>query len=431
MTFAAEKEMKIIEENLILFFKELFSITVEMSPYIMLGFLFAGILHVVIRQAVLQKYFGQSNLKSVIYAALFGVPMPLCSCGVIPTGVSFYQHGASKGSTVSFLISTPQTGIDSFFATYSLIGLPFAIIRVIVAFVSGILGGIITNVFDKTNHHAEIQRDKNNQQDKRPALVRIFQYAFIEFLQDIAKWLVIGLLLAALISVIVPPDFFEKYIGNQWIEMIVVLMVSVPLYICATGSVPVAAVLMMKGLSPGAALVFLMAGPATNAATLTVLGKSLGRKTLILYLISIIGSALFFGSIINIFFGGSGLFQQHFHHVHQHEHFNWLQITSGIVFTLLTLNALALKYRLYTLPAPKERTEKNEFKMDKLTVIVKGMTCNHCKANVENNLKNIEGIDSAEADIVKNTVILTGNNIDLEKVGKVISQLGYEYAGPK
>lgn len=127
------------------FFQELVMLTNEMSPYIILGFFFAGILHVYIRKERIQKYLGKRDLKSVIYASLLGIPLPLCSCGVIPTGISFYKDGASKGATVSFLISTPQTGIDSILVTYSLLGLPFTIIRPIVAFFTGILGGVITN----------------------------------------------------------------------------------------------------------------------------------------------------------------------------------------------------------------------------------------------------------------------------------------------
>ena len=179
----------------------------EMSPYLLLGFLIAGVLHVGFPKDKINKYLGRRNITSVINAALLGVPLPLCSCGVIPTGISFYKNGASKGSSVSFLISTPQTGVDSIMVTYSLLGLPFAIIRPIVAFVTGVIGGALTNTVDKqTTEPVELSHEEHKKGSNKNVMVRMFQYAFVEFLQDISKWLIIGLLIAAAISVIVPND---------------------------------------------------------------------------------------------------------------------------------------------------------------------------------------------------------------------------------
>jgi len=124
-------------------------IITEMAPYLMLGFVFAGILHLLFPKSKVRKYMGKNSFRSTLNASVLGVPLPLCSCGVIPTGISFYKHGASKSSTISFLISTPQTGVDSIFVTYSLLGLPFAIIRPIVAFITGIFGGFVTRSLDK------------------------------------------------------------------------------------------------------------------------------------------------------------------------------------------------------------------------------------------------------------------------------------------
>ncbi|RLD62015.1 MAG: heavy metal-associated domain-containing protein, partial [Bacteroidetes bacterium] len=265
---------------------ELFELTNEMSPYLLLGFFFAGILHVFFKKERIAKYMGGSKIKSAIYATLIGIPLPLCSCGVIPTGISFYKNGASKGSTVSFLISTPQTGVDSILVTYSLLGLPFAIIRPIIALISGVFGGVFTNYYTKSDVQESSCHlsEANEKIDKKNVFSRFFNYAFVEFLQDISKWLIIGLMVAAFISLVLPDDFFTSYINNSLLSMGIVLLASIPLYVCATGSVPIAAVLLMKGLSPGAALVFLMAGPATNAATITVLGKVMGKKALTSYL---------------------------------------------------------------------------------------------------------------------------------------------------
>ena len=229
---------------------ELFIILTEMAPYLMLGFIFAGLLHLLFPKKRVRKYMGQNNFKSIFNAALLGVPLPLCSCGVIPTGISFYKHGASKASTVSFLISTPQTGVDSIFVTYSMLGLPLAIIRPIVAFVTGLFGGLITKKIDPEKAETVLQNNENGDELPKgllPKIKEMFRYSFIDFLQDISNWLIIGLLIAALISVIVPDDFFADKIPNDFLGMLVILVISIPVYICATASVPVAAVLMLKG----------------------------------------------------------------------------------------------------------------------------------------------------------------------------------------
>jgi uncharacterized membrane protein YraQ (UPF0718 family)/copper chaperone CopZ len=403
----------------------------EMSPYLLLGFFIAGLLYVYFPKDKVSKYLGKSNFRSTLNAALIGVPLPLCSCGVIPTGISFYKNGASRGSSVSFLISTPQTGVDSIFATYALLGLPLAIIRPIIALITGVIGGLVTNMFEKnTSSVKEVEKPLKIQESKKSGnkLNIMLHYAFVEFLQDISKWLIIGLLLAALMAVLIPDDFFTTYLGNEYLSMLIVLVASVPLYVCATGSVPIAAVLLMKGLSPGAAIVFLMAGPATNAATITVIGKVLGKKTLTSYLISIIGGALFFGIVINEFLprewftaymnhGSDG------HGAHLLPH--WLNVASSILLILLLINGYFQKYL--------NRTKLNESKtipdMAEKTIKVNGMTCNHCKANVQNNLSSIVGIENIEIDLESGKVKMTGESIDLDEVKNKVESIGYVYAG--
>ena len=218
------------------YFAELWFLLLEMSPWLLLGLIFAGFLKVYFPQKHIEKYLGKSTFKSSLNAALIGIPMPLCSCGVIPTGISFYKNGASKGATNSFLISTPQTGIDSIFATYSMLGWQFAVLRPIVAFFTGVVGGVLTNIFvkekpvtvspfadfiiDAGKVGKEEMCDDNlcgcddpEFADKRHSLVKAADYAFVELLQDIAKWLIIGFLAAALISVVLPDDFFISFKG--------------------------------------------------------------------------------------------------------------------------------------------------------------------------------------------------------------------------
>ncbi|MBN2522231.1 MAG: permease [Bacteroidales bacterium] len=413
------------------YIEKLYTLILDMAPWLILGFLIAGILHVFFPDGKINKLLGKTSMKSVIRAAIIGIPLPLCSCGVIPTGVSIHKNGASKGASVSFLISTPQTGVDSILVTYSLLGLPFAIVRPIAALITGVFGGAVTNKLEASKV-PEIKPKAANTHfvsNRKSPIYTVFHYAFVEFLEDIAKWLVIGLLIAALIAVFVPDDFFATYIHNDFIGMLIILFASIPVYVCATSSVPIAAVLMMKGVSPGAALVFLMAGPATNAATISVVGNSMGRKTLFIYLGTLITGALASGLFIDYFlprhwFTGA-ITQLHPDHVHGLLPY-WLQLISGIFITLLLLNIFVKK-----LIKKVKREEKivNIGAMNEIRVFVRGMHCNHCKISIESNLNRLEGVEKTTADIDNETVTISGNNIDLNKVKKTVESLGYKFVG--
>lgn len=415
-----------VKEFIFSFFKDFVTILGEMSPYLLLGFLFAGLLHAFMPRQKTEKYFSGSPLKASFYSALFGVPLPLCSCGVIPTGAALYKNGASKGGTISFLISTPQTGVDSILATFSLMGLPFAIIRPLAAFITGITGGLITGVVtQKEINKEDVQDDQASKKSFNQKVTDVFRYGFVDFIQDISKWLVIGLLLAALISALIPNEFFELLNLAPIYQMLLVLVVSVPLYICATGSIPLAAILILKGVSPGAAFVLLMAGPATNAATITMIGKVLGRKSLMAYLSTIIVGALSFGLLIDYILPiqwFTSITDSHMlHHAMQ---LNWLQITSGVLLLGLIVNG----YIQSKWVAKKE--VNNDIKIDnsmEIKVInVEGMTCNHCKINVENNVEKLNFIDKASVNLVDKSVTLEGDTIDVDKVKETIDSLGYK-----
>lgn len=434
-------------DYIIKYFDELWFLLLEMAPWLILGLIFAGLLKVYFPQKHIEKYLGKSDFKSSLNASLLGVPMPLCSCGVIPTAISFYKNGASKGATNSFLISTPQTGVDSIFATYSMLGWPFAILRPIVAFVTGVTGGLLTNFFikekpvKKTSPFASFKIDTASlgktgatcnddscvcheeiAEDKRHSLVRAADYAFVELLQDIAKWLIIGFLAAALLSVLLPDDFFSSFKGLGLLEILVVLAAAVPLYICATGSIPIAAVLLMKGVSPGAALVFLMAGPATNIATIALLGKTMGRKSLIIYLLTISLGAILFGLLINWLIPAD-FFLSKIIHIHDGEHEmlpKWLQLGSAFLLIFSIVGGY-----FYSIIKKKGKMTK----IDGITVKVTGMTCSHCEATVKRNLENLSGITNVVADNKSNTVKITGSDINLEKVKETVNGLGYTFVG--
>jgi hypothetical protein len=416
------------------FGSELLFILKEMAPYLMLGFIFAGLLHLLFPKKKVRKYMGQNNFRSILNAALLGVPLPLCSCGVIPTGISFYKHGASKASTVSFLISTPQTGVDSIFVTYSLLGLPFAIIRPIVAFITGLFGGIITKKIDNKPEEITDGNSENGDEIPKgfyPKIKEMFRYSFIEFLQDISNWLIIGLLIAALISVFVPDDFFADKLPNNFVGMLLILVIAIPVYICATASVPVAAVLMMKGLSPGAALVLLMAGPATNAATITMIGKILGKKSLIGYLGAIIIGALLSGLFIDYLLPPEWFkLSEHFGHMsHNHEMLPmWLKTGSAILLSLLIANGYLQKYlnsRKINLAAKASEGSKSDSE-NITTIYVGGMTCNHCKENVENSIKSVKGVEEVAVDLTTGKVNIKGKSFDMQKIRTGIKGIGYK-----
>ena len=337
--------------------KEVLSLINEMSPYLLLGFFFAGVMHAFIPGMVYNRYLGGKGFKSVFYGALFGIPLPLCSCGVLPTAMSLRKQGASKGATASFLISTPETGVDSIIATYSVLGLPFAVIRPVAAFCNAIMGGWLINKFgDKDEvvpvdasaktcccHH---KQEETHHEGFLGKMREALRFGFVEMIEDIGKWLVIGLVIAGLITVFVPDEFFALFRGNTQLSMLLVLCIAIPMCICATGSIPIAVALMMKGLTPGAALVLLMAGPACNMASILVINKTLGRKSLVFYLVSIITMAILWGHVVDYLLPAEW-FQMALSvgRCCIEESTSWLNWSSTIVLGILLLNALWHTYR--------------------------------------------------------------------------------------
>jgi len=412
------------------YLSELIRLVNEMSPYLLLGFLFAGLLRVVFPNQMVSRYMGQRNFRSVFNASLLGVPMPLCSCGVLPAGIGFYRNGASRGSSISFLISTPQTGVDSILATYAMLGLPLAIIRPLVALSTGILGGLLGNAADTSEKDASTG---NVSAENHPRNAKeLFRYGFVELIQDISKWLIIGMLVAALLSVLIPADFFTSTISNEYLAMFLMLLASVPLYICATGSIPIAAVLLMKGLSPGAALVLLMAGPATNIATMAVIGNTLGKRSLWVYLISIVGGALFFGILVNELLPREWITGAipHLGTDHLHEHpAGWFSKLASVLLGLLIINGYVLKYLNRRREAQKDRQKANDMTKEIQQYRVEGMTCDHCKAKVENGLKELAGISEVLADRNTGVVSVQAETDEEDRIREAIGLLGYTYGG--
>jgi uncharacterized membrane protein YraQ (UPF0718 family) len=277
----------------------------EMAPYLLFGFFMAGVLSIVISPKLIERHLGGNGFKPILKASLFGVPLPLCSCSVIPVATSLRRNGSSKAATTAFLLSTPQTGIDSIMATFSLLGPVFAIFRPAAAFITGILGGVIVDIISTEDGKKEAEESTcqcSSDMKRGSKIAHVFRHAFITLPRDIAKPLFAGLLIAGLMSALVPPSFFSRYLGGGFASMIVMLVLGIPIYVCATASIPIASAMIIAGVSPGAALVFLMTGPATNAAALGAIWRILGKRETIIYLAVVAITALTCGILLDLLF---------------------------------------------------------------------------------------------------------------------------------
>ena len=407
----------------------------EMSPYLLLGFLLAGLMHAFIPGTIYSKYLAKPNMRSVVLAALFGIPLPLCSCGVLPTAMSLRREGASKGAAVSFLIATPQTGVDSIIATFSLMGLPFAIIRPIAALATAIFGGKMVNViegdegagkFDSTNEqaHDDLCGDSCcGGHDKVPTsfvgkVIEALRYAYIDMMESVGKWLVVGLIVAGLITIFVPDSYFEIFKDNSFTSMLLVLCISIPMYLCATGSIPIAVALMMKGLTPGAALVLLMAGPACSVASVLVVSKVLGRRTLTAYLFSIISGAVGFGLVTDYLLPRAWFMSHLVANDACCEEESSLFATSCTILLFLLLANAFIRRRF------RSKANINSKNTMKQTFIIKGMSCNHCRMSAEKAILSVKGVTSASVDLGSKQAVVEGD-FSPEDVCKAVEETGF------
>ncbi len=322
------------------------------SIYIVFGLIVAGLIHAFLRKDRIAKYLGGNRLHSVVNAAILGVPLPLCSCGVLPAAVGLRKNGASKAATLSFLISTPESGVDSIAVTYALIDPIMAIIRPVAAFVTALCAGIAEMLFGTTDarpvnvladgtttHASAIGTPARDPVWKR--LRTGLRYAFTTILADIAPTFLLGILLGGIISYLIPTSFIESYLGTGWTAMLMMLIVGIPLYICASASTPIAAALILKGMSPGAALVFLLAGPATNITAIPVIAKSLGWRSVAIYLGSITVCALLFGMATNWLYGALALDIRASLAQHQHAESSTLRTIVAVLLLITMLVMLA------------------------------------------------------------------------------------------
>lgn len=292
------------------------NLVVESAPWLLVGYLLAGVIKQVIPNEWIQKQLAKPGFVSIVKGALIGAPLPLCSCGVIPTALAVRKAGASKGATSSFLVATPETGVDSISFSFAVLGPVFAVARPIAALISAIVAGVLVHRFDgketeavmsqqnasccnaQATTGAHVEEGKQSFGDK---LISAVSYGYGRMISDTAKWLIIGLVAAAIITAVLPQSFFLQW-GDGLLAMVVMVIVGLPMYICATASTPVAAGLLFAGVSPGAALVFMLTGPATNLATMGMIKEQLGMRSLFAYTAGVIITAIACGLLLNQLF---------------------------------------------------------------------------------------------------------------------------------
>ena len=288
------------------------------SFYIIFGLIIAGIIKQIIPDNFIQKHIGKNSAGSIFKAAILGIPLPLCSCSVIPFATSLKKSGASKSALQTFLISTPITGVDSILATYGVFGWFFTIYRVIASVFISILAGFLSMIFVKEDDVKQTifsswtttkPKEKENliliqNEKKLPFITRVYDYAFNQLFGDIAKSLLIGIVLGSILATVIPEDMTSLLSDNLWVSYIFVLLISVPMYVCAITSIPIGITLLLTGFSPGAVFVFLTAGPATSLITISIVTKMLGKKSLFIYLFSVITGTIIFAYIMDTTFVG-------------------------------------------------------------------------------------------------------------------------------
>ena len=407
----------------------------QMAPYLLFGFLVAGLLSVFISPAWVERHLGKPGLRSVFTASLVGVPLPLCSCGVIPVSASIRRHGASPAATTSFLLSTPQTGVDSIAVTYAMLGPVFAVFRPLAALVSGILGGLLVQLFGSPDETASSQQpesvgctDSCHQDDQsRGPLARALAYGFITLPRDIGGALVIGILIAGAMGALIPPGQLHAYVGSGIASILLLMVAGVPLYVCATASVPIAAGLIHMGASPGAALAFLIAGPATNAAALATIWKVLGRRTAVLYLATVAASAVGWGLFLDWLIPTvERALPQLGQHVHHGGEAGWLPHLSAVAL----LAVLVFSYRAAASPSEGGSESDSAAAGDssaqqRLELVISGMNCSHCAETVKRGLLECPGVIEVAVGLENGRCTATGTNLDAKQLADVVTGLGY------
>lgn len=435
-------------EMILTFVAATWSVFAAMAPYLLLGFFVAGLLSAVISAEWVERHLGGRGPAQVVKASLFGVPLPLCSCGVIPVAASLRRHGAGKGATTAFLLSTPQTGVDSIAVTYALLGPFLAVVRPVAALLTGVFGGGLVQAFDDNgggNEQAgEVAIDEGTccasdgcndscAPAARPGIVEALHYGLVTLPRDIGKALIFGVVISGLIATVVAPHALESYLGSGLWPMIAAMAIGIPLYVCATASTPIALGLIHAGLSPGAALVFLISGPATNSAALTTLWKVLGRRAAILYLATVAVASLATGMAVDGLISAGVLPESalvpaasvvqgaggHAGHGGAAGPMSWIHVLSAVALLLVLVNSLR----------PRRGRNEEDVVADESKQIVEmkigGMRCNGCVQSLTRALGECRGVSEVEVRLEDGSATIQGRDFSHDDLTEAVTSLGF------
>jgi hypothetical protein len=410
-----------------------------------------------------ERHLGGSRLGQIFKASLFGVPLPLCSCGVIPVAASLRRHGAGKGATTAFLLSTPQTGVDSIAVTYALLGPFLAVFRPLAALLTGFVGGGLVHVLDRDQAPppaapaagscaddacgggcATAATDgaaccddaecAGNRADGESRLAAALRYGLVTLPRDIGRALLVGVLLSGLISAVVEPAALEGVLGRGLLPVLLAMAVGVPLYVCATASVPIAVAMIHAGLSPGAAIAFLISGPATNGATLTTLWRVLGWKSMAIFLVTVAAGAVASGLLIDgavasgavpisLIVTAADAPAAHVHHEGGATVGTLLQSLSAVALLLVLANALRPRSRSGQLDEgrPAESEPVTELRVD-------GMHCNGCVQSLQRALGEVAGVNGVEVRLEDGLARVRGRGVSVPALEAAVRSLGFTVA---
>lgn len=385
----------------------MWQVWLQLSPWLLLGVAVAGALHVLLPRDFARRQF--RGFRGVGKAVALGVPLPLCSCGVIPAGLGLKKDGASDGAAVGFLISTPQTGVDSLLVSASFLGWPFTIFKWGSALVMGLVGGAATEAL-----HTEARNLPSVQEPAAPRSLKGFFEHMLDVIRPIWKWIVFGVVASAAITVWIPPGSMAGWSGlHAALAGLAALLIALPLYVCATASVPIAAALIAQGMPTGAALVFLMAGPATNVATIGAVKRAFGGRVLAVYLATVIVGSVGLAYVYDAFipFGALGTM------IHEHGEPWWAWASAVALAGLFIYFAVDDARRAW-------RRRRASTSSAAVTLEVQGLTCNNCVRKLERALRDTEGVTSVTVTLEPSRAIVEGR-VTPSELEHVVRATGY------
>ena len=405
---------------MITFVQEAWHTTLLLAPWLFLGAFAAGLLHRLLPPGWMKRHF--NGPSGIVKAVTLGVPMPLCSCGVIPAGLSIKKQGGSSGASMAFMISTPQTGIDSILVAASFLGWPLALFKVALAAITGVVGGLLGDD-SKSGHIDGTQVCATVEPTNSPTWKDAYLHAQ-DLIDTIWGWLVFGILFSAALSTIFPPGMIGAETADSLLfSSFLTLLIALPLYVCATASVPIAAALVSAGMPLGSALIFLMAGPATNAATIGTINRTFGLKRTIIYLGTIIVGSVGGAFLFEMIWGETAAVQMS----NMHEHgFSMIEYICAL--GLLGYLGFFIFRDARLLIASKLKSSISETETTQTVVLpVQGMSCQGCVKKLTRNLEALPQVETVLVDLESASATVSGG-ITKELVAETITTSGFKVA---